>query len=114
MLTGASDSNVIHSCNLLFVQGSLIGRSAIMVRTIYAIRLAFADRFLENSRRRFGDLADTFLKLYPAGSDDEAFASQLAAFRDELAWVMRQWAALQSRTGKSKAYLYYFTHEPPA
>jgi para-nitrobenzyl esterase len=73
-----------------------------------------ADRFLENSRRRFGDLADTFLKLYPAASDDEAFASQLAAFRDELGWVMRQWAALQSKTGKSKAYLYYFTHEPPA
>jgi para-nitrobenzyl esterase len=73
-----------------------------------------AERFLENSRRRFGDLADTFLKLYPAGSDDESFASQLAGFRDELAWVMRQWAALQSKTGKSKAYLYYFTHEPPA
>jgi para-nitrobenzyl esterase len=72
-----------------------------------------AERFLENSRRRFGDLADTFLKLYPAGSEDEAFASQLAAFRDELAWVMRQWAALQCKTGKSKAYLYYFTHEPP-
>jgi para-nitrobenzyl esterase len=72
-----------------------------------------ADRFLENSRRRFGDLADTFLKLYPAGSDDEAFASQLAAFRDELGMVMRQWAALQAKTGKSKAYLYYFTHEPP-
>ena len=61
MLTGASDSNVIHSRNLLFVQGSLIDRSVIMVRTIYAIRLAFADRFLENSRRRFGDLADTSL-----------------------------------------------------
>jgi len=72
-----------------------------------------SDRFLENSHRRFGDLADTFLKLYPAGSDDEAFASQLAAFRDELGWVMRQWAGFQSKTGKSKAYLYYFTHEPP-
>jgi para-nitrobenzyl esterase len=72
-----------------------------------------SDRFLENSRRRFGDLADTFLKLYPAGSDDEAFASQLAAFRDELGFVMRNMAQLQSKTGKSKAYLYYFTHEPP-
>lgn len=72
-----------------------------------------ADRFLENTQRRFGDLADTFLKLYPAGTDDEAFTSQLAAFRDELGWVMRQWATLQSKTGKSKAYLYYFTHEPP-
>ena len=72
-----------------------------------------ADRFLENTRRRFGDLADTFLKLYPAGSDDEAYASQLAAFRDELAFVMRNWAQLQSKAGKSKAFLYYFTREPP-
>lgn len=72
-----------------------------------------ADRFLENSRRRFGDLADTFFKLYPAGSDEEAFASQLTAFRDELGWVMRQWAEFQTKTGKSKTYLYYFTHEPP-
>ncbi len=73
-----------------------------------------ADRFLESANRRFGDLADTFFRLYPAGSDDEAFASQLAAFRDELAFVMRNMAQLQSRTGKSKAYLYYFTHEPPS
>jgi para-nitrobenzyl esterase len=72
-----------------------------------------AERFLENSHRRFGDLADTFLKLYPAGSDDEAYASQLANFRDELGFVMRNWAQLQTKTGKSKAYLYYFTHEPP-
>jgi para-nitrobenzyl esterase len=27
---------------------------------------------------------------------------------------MRNWARLQTKTGKSKAYLYYFTHEPPA
>ena len=72
-----------------------------------------AERFLENSRRRFGDLADTFFKLYPAGSDEEAFTSQLTAFRDELGWVMRQWAEFQAKTGKGKVYLYYFTHEPP-
>ncbi len=72
-----------------------------------------ADQFLERARRRFGDLTDTFLKLYPAGSDEEANASQLAAFRDELGWAMRNWARLQTKTGKSKAYLYYFTHEPP-
>lgn len=72
-----------------------------------------AERFIEQSRRRFGDLADTFFKLYPADSDEEANASQLAAFRDELGWVMRNWARLQTKTGKSKAYLYYFTHEPP-
>ncbi len=79
----------------------------------FFIQPAGADRFLEQTRRRFGDLADTFLKLYPAGTDEEANASQLAAFRDELGWVMRNWARLQTKTGKSKAYLYYFTHEPP-
>ncbi len=79
----------------------------------FFIQPAGAERFIEQERRRFGDLADTFFKLYPAGSDEEANASQLAAFRDELGFVMRNWARLQTKTGKSKAYLYYFTHEPP-
>ena len=72
-----------------------------------------AAKFIERSRARFGDQADAFLKLYPAGSDEEANASQLAAFRDELAFVMRVWARAQTKTGHSKAFLYYFTHEPP-
>ena len=79
----------------------------------FFIQAGSADRFLEQVHRRFGDLADTFLKLYPAGSDEEAAASQLAAFRDELGFVMRKWAHMEARTGKSKTYLYYFTHEPP-
>ena len=72
-----------------------------------------AEKFIERSRMRFGDQADAFLKLYPAGTDEEANASQLAAFRDELAFVMRVWARAQTKTGHSKAFLYYFTHEPP-
>src|ERR1700684_2438472 len=72
-----------------------------------------AAKFIERSRARFGDQADAFLKLYPAGSDEEANASQLAAFRDELAFVMRTWARAQTKAGRSKAYLYYFTHQPP-
>jgi para-nitrobenzyl esterase len=73
-----------------------------------------AAKFIERSRARFGDRAEAFLKLYPAGSDEEANTSQLAAFRDELAFVMRIWARAQTKTGHSKAFLYYFTHEPPA
>jgi para-nitrobenzyl esterase len=38
----------------------------------------------------------------------------LTAFRDEFSWQMRRWAELQARRGKSRAYVYYFTHEPPA
>ncbi len=71
------------------------------------------EQFLETGRRRFRDLSETYLKLYPMGSDDEAYASALRASRDEVAFVMRNWARLETKTGKSKAYLYYFTHEPP-
>jgi para-nitrobenzyl esterase len=73
-----------------------------------------AEKFIEQAHRRYGDMADAYLKLYPANSDEQANDSQLRAFRDELGFVMRNWAALQTKTGKSKAYLYYFTHEPPA
>jgi para-nitrobenzyl esterase len=72
-----------------------------------------AEKYIQQVRTRFGDQADAFLKLYPAGSDEEANASQLAAFRDELAFVMRVWTRAQTKTGHSRAFLFYFTHEPP-
>jgi para-nitrobenzyl esterase len=72
-----------------------------------------AEQFSGTAKRRFSDQADAYLKLYPAGSDTEAATSQLAAFRDEMGWHMREWAQLQSERGKAKAYLYYFTHVPP-
>jgi para-nitrobenzyl esterase len=63
-------------------------------------------------RQRWGNLADDFLKLYPAGSDEEAARSSQRAFRDDLAWHMRLYASLQTKRG-SRAYWYFFTHEPP-
>ncbi|MBV8846290.1 MAG: carboxylesterase family protein [Bryobacterales bacterium] len=79
----------------------------------FFLQTVTAEQWVQRSRQKFGGMADAFLKLYPAGSDEEANRSQYAAFRDELAFVMRNWAAVQSKSGKSKAYLYYFTHEPP-
>jgi len=72
-----------------------------------------ADKFLAQSHSRYGALADEFLKLYPAGSDEQANASALMDFRDQMAFVMRNWARLEEKTGKTKAYVYYFTHQPP-
>ncbi len=74
---------------------------------------ASAEQFSGTAKRRFADQADAFLKLYPASSDNEAGASQLANFRDEMGWHMREWAQFQSDRSKVKAYLYYFTHVPP-
>jgi para-nitrobenzyl esterase len=73
-----------------------------------------AEQFSGTAKRRFSDQADAYLKLYPASSDAEAGAAQLASFRDEMGWHMREWAQLQSARGKGKAYLYFFTHVPPS
>jgi para-nitrobenzyl esterase len=71
-----------------------------------------ADAFIKEAKAKYGAQAEQFLKLYPAGSDAEATASSLAAFRDEVAWNMQLWAKLTAKKGR-KAYVYYFTQEPP-
>jgi para-nitrobenzyl esterase len=79
----------------------------------FFLRPTTAAKFIDRAHTRFHEQAETFLKLYPASSDEEASASQLAAFRDELAFVMRIWARAQTKAGRSKAFLYYFAHDPP-
>jgi len=70
-------------------------------------------QFTAYAHERFGTNAEAFLKLYPADSDGEVAAAQLAAFRDEASWNARFWAATLPRHGKTRAYLYQFVHEPP-
>lgn len=71
-----------------------------------------AQAFIESARKRYGDLADNFLKVYPASTDEEAKESAFYAGRDEMAFVMRNWARLESKQGK-KSYAYFFTEQPP-
>jgi len=78
----------------------------------FILRGPTAEQWTTRVRGRWGDLADAYLKLYPAGSDEEAAKSSEQAFSDEMAWEMRRYAQAQSAVGK-RAYLYYFTHEPP-
>ncbi len=73
-----------------------------------------AASFRERSQRRFGMQAEAYLALYPFTTDEEARRAQAASMRDEtFGWEMRTWARLQTRTGRSKVYLYYFSHVPP-
>jgi para-nitrobenzyl esterase len=74
---------------------------------------ANAAQFAEQARRRYGDLADFFLKVYPGATDEQAKDSAFFAGRDEMAFVMRNWARMEAKTGKSKAYVFFFTHQPP-
>src|SRR5580658_8794786 len=72
-----------------------------------------AEQFIDQARKRFGDLADAYLKLYPASTDEQARESAFYSGRDEMAFVMRNWARLASKPGKTKSYAYYFTEQPP-
>lgn len=73
-----------------------------------------AAAFIAGTKRKFGSSADTFLRIYPAGSDEEAVQSQLHMSRDLIfAWENYMWAKLQSKKGQSKAYFYYFRRGAP-
>ena len=72
-----------------------------------------ARQFADSARQRFGSKASAFLEVYPAGSEEQAKESQLAAMRDEAAWNARDWAMAQAKAGGGRAYLYYFVQEPP-
>ena len=75
---------------------------------------AAAKTFLDQTRKRYGNFADEFLKLYPAESDAQAAESHYESSRDQgMAWEMRTWVRAQTQHGKSHAYLYYFTRVPP-
>ena len=71
-----------------------------------------AQAWIARVKQRWGDLADAYLKEYPAGSDAEATESATQQFRDEMFWHMRMYAEKQAKLGR-KAWVYYFTHEPP-
>jgi len=76
--------------------------------------LVKAASYVDGVRQRYGSGADQFLKTYPAGSDDEAIASFYAAYRDQVfGWEMRTWARMQTKTGHSPTYVYYFSRRPP-
>jgi para-nitrobenzyl esterase len=70
--------------------------------------------FKATAETRFKSDADAFLKIYPFSNDQEAWAAQAASMRDQtFGWEMRTWARMQTKTGKSKVYVYYFNHVPP-
>jgi para-nitrobenzyl esterase len=73
-----------------------------------------AASFKTQMKQRFGDRADQALQVYPADSNEQAKQSFYDSYRDFVfGWQMRTWARLQATSGKSRAYLYYFSRVPP-
>jgi para-nitrobenzyl esterase len=72
---------------------------------------AAVEAYVAQAKTRYGDLADTYLKLYPAKADADVAGATAQVYNDEVNWNMRQFAAAQTRKGK-KGYAYFFTRVP--
>ena len=72
------------------------------------------EQYRDQIRERFGKYADTILKLYPGDTPEQAAGAIGDIMRDAtFAWPTWAWARLQSRTGKSKVYMYFFDQPQP-
>ena len=68
--------------------------------------------YKENIRKRFGIFADRVLELYPGNTAEETHSSAADIFRETVfAWPSWSWARLQSRTGSSNVFVYYFDQQ---
>ena len=70
-----------------------------------------AEAYIARAKAQYGDLADMYLKLYPATTEAEIAAMTAQVYNDEVNWNMRNSAALQAKKGK-KGYAYFFTRVP--
>jgi len=79
------------------------------------MQMQTAEIFREQAQVRFGELADNFLAVYPAGTEEEATRSQVEMSRDEAFGIQAYtWAKTQSISGNSPVFLYNFNRSLPA
>jgi para-nitrobenzyl esterase len=82
--------------------------------TMFANPAASVEAYQENIRARFGAFADRVLEAYPAHTIDETYYASADIFRETIfAWPTYAWANLQSATGQSSVFVYYFDQPQP-
>jgi para-nitrobenzyl esterase len=70
--------------------------------------------FEREIRRRAGDMAVEFTKLYPVSTQQQASESQKASARDSNLISTFLWARERAKTAKTRVYTYYWDHVPPS
>lgn len=68
--------------------------------------------YIAGVQQRYGRFADDLLKAYPVGETTVPKTARDLARDAAFGWQTWIWARLQSRTGKSGVYLYYFDQHP--
>lgn len=73
------------------------------------------DEFIKQAHAKYGSEAETFLRYFPAGTDEQATESQIKLTRDQVFAVSGfKWAGIQSKYSNSPAYVYNFDRKVPA
>ena len=68
--------------------------------------------YIDGVRERYGPFADRLLKAYPTDTDKVPKTARDLARDSAFGWHTWIWARLQSQTGKSKVFYYYFDQHP--
>jgi para-nitrobenzyl esterase len=74
-----------------------------------------SETFEQYVRNKYKLGVEEILNAYPHATDAEAVRSAKDTIREfSFAWSTWNWARLQSKNGKNKAFVYYFDHRTPA
>ncbi len=77
-------------------------------------RPSYPEDYKHRTEQRFGDFAEKIFKAYPGDTEEQTYTSSADIFRETaFAWPSWAWARLQSRTGNSKVFMYYFDQKQP-
>ncbi len=98
-----SDVPTLTGCNTGEIEGGLVG----------PLPPISAAEFQKQVKQRYGDLADEFLKLYPATTDEQAQASRAVSSRDESLVSMYLWARKRGQVASTRTFIYLWDHTLP-
>lgn len=68
--------------------------------------------YFDGVKKRYGKFADELINAYPVNGDKVTKTARDLARDAAFGWHTWTWASLQSKTGKSKVYYYYFDQHP--
>ena len=70
------------------------------------------DEYIANVEKRYGKFADTLIAAYPVGKNSVPKTARDLMRDAAFGWQTWKWARLQSQTGKSNVFYYYFDQHP--
>ena len=71
------------------------------------------ENYIANVKARYGKFTNKLIKAYPVGSNTVAKTTRDLTRDTMFGWHTWTWARLQSKTGKSKVFYYYFDQVSP-